>query len=65
MSRGVVLSVTEAADYLGVSRHTVYRRVEKGQIPHVRIGSRVCIPQFSLDEWLRAQAESSLSAQAR
>jgi len=42
-----------AADFLGnVSEKTVVRLVEKGDIPVVRVGTRVLIPRRALALWL-------------
>lgn len=60
-----VFSVAEAAEYLGVSRWTVYRRVEQGLLPHVKIGSRVSIPEFTLEKWLDDEARARLTPRAR
>ncbi len=35
------LTVREVAERLGVCRATVYAMVERGELPHVRIGNRV------------------------
>ncbi|HEX9049464.1 MAG TPA: helix-turn-helix domain-containing protein [Anaeromyxobacter sp.] len=38
------MSVRELAWMLGVSRATVYRGVESGVIPHVRVSNAIRIP---------------------
>lgn len=52
-----LLTVREVAERLRVSRWTVYRKVESGEIPAVRLGegkqSPVRIDPAELDEWLR------------
>jgi excisionase family DNA binding protein len=54
-----VLTVSEAAEYLGLPRRTVYRLVtEDGEIPHVRRGKKILIPRGRLDEWLGLQSSS-------
>lgn len=45
----------EAAQYLGVSRSTVYREVAAGRLPSIRIRTRLLIPEFALDRWIEAQ----------
>lgn len=55
-----VFGAEEAAAYLGVHRDTVYKWVKRGRIPHVYIGTRLAIPQWSLDRWLDAEAERSV-----
>ena len=39
------ISVTEAADILRMQRKTIYRMIERGQIPTKRIGRRYLIPR--------------------
>ncbi len=38
------VSVRELARILGVSRATVYRGVDSGEIPHVRVSNAIRIP---------------------
>lgn len=56
-----VFSVAEAARYLGISDDTVYRLIKKKKLPNVRLGSRLGIPQFTLDRWLEGEAARSLA----
>jgi excisionase family DNA binding protein len=48
------LNVTEAAEYAGVCRDTIYTAVERGELRHVRIASRrsIRLKNQWLDEWL-------------
>lgn len=48
-----VLSVKEAAEYLGVSPWTVYEYCRQGVISHRRIGRRVLINREVLGSWFR------------
>jgi excisionase family DNA binding protein len=41
-----------AAARLAVSRATLYRMVQRGELPTVRIGSAVRVPVSALDRWL-------------
>ena len=41
-----------AAERLAVSRATLYRMVQRGELPTVRIGSAVRVPVSALDRWL-------------
>lgn len=40
--------VPTAAQLLGVSRSTAYEAVRRGEIPAIRIGTRLLIPQTAL-----------------
>jgi excisionase family DNA binding protein len=56
----LVLSVEEAGKMLGLSRGLMYRAVNEGQIPCVRIGRRIVIPRALLEQMLR-ESQSRLS----
>lgn len=55
-SAPLVLTVKETARLLRLSRNKTYELVAQGCIPHVRLGRRVLIPRFGLEEWLRREA---------
>jgi excisionase family DNA binding protein len=55
----LLLRIDAAADRLSISRATLYRMIQRGEIPVVRIGSAVRIPVSALDRWLAAQTVSS------
>lgn len=54
-----VLSVREAADYLGVGVWTVYEYCRQGVIPHRKVGRRILIARRALEGWLAAGGERS------
>ena len=39
-----------------VSKNSMYAAIREGQIPHVRIGKRILIPDDALDQMARALA---------
>lgn len=43
-----VLTVTEAAELLGLSRSAAYRAAQRGDFPTLRFGSRVLVPTAPL-----------------
>jgi excisionase family DNA binding protein len=51
-----LVSVTQAAEELGVTRQAVLQRIESGSLPATRIGTSWAIPQASLDS-IRRTAE--------
>ncbi len=55
------LTVTEAATFLGVSRHFAYQAVRKGLIPSIRIGRRVLIPTQAFEQLLANVGQVALS----
>lgn len=49
-----LLSVAEAAEYLSLSRDTIYSLARDGAIPARKIGRRLMLPRARLDEWANA-----------
>ena len=52
----LVLTVAEAARLLCISRNLAYELIRQGQLPHVRLGRRILIPRFGLEEWIAREA---------
>lgn len=50
-------TVEESADYLRVSRATVFRLLQTRKIPRVRIGGRTVIRKTDLDSFLERSLE--------
>lgn len=47
------LTVAETADYLGISRWTIYRMLKDGLIPHTSFSKRVKrFDREKIDQWL-------------
>ena len=48
------LNVSEAAEYAGLSRDTIYTACERDSLRHTRVGGRrtIRIKPASIDEWL-------------
>jgi len=55
-SKKFTLSVTEAAEMLGVSRPTLYRLLQRADFPAFKVGSRTLISRDGLARWVEAQA---------
>jgi excisionase family DNA binding protein len=53
----LTLTVEEAAATLGISRAFAYEAVRRGEIPSIRIGRRVLVPQAALARMLGDQEE--------
>ncbi len=47
-----LLSVTEAAEYLSVSRTTVYRLVHAGAVPAVKVGGQLRLDRDELHTYV-------------
>ena len=57
MSEGrLVVSVTEAAQLLGISRGLAYELARAGQLPSLRLGRRLVVPRAALLTWLERAA---------
>ena len=50
----LVLSVTEAAGLLGISRGLAYELVARGELPSLRLGRRILVPRRALVALLEA-----------
>jgi excisionase family DNA binding protein len=48
----MVLTVTEAARLLGISRTHAYELVARGELAHVRLGRRIVVPKHALEALL-------------
>jgi excisionase family DNA binding protein len=54
----LALTVSEAATLVGVSRRTMYRAIEAGEIPTVQLvpGGRLYIARRALEDWLSPES---------
>ncbi|MEX1009659.1 MAG: helix-turn-helix domain-containing protein [Acidimicrobiia bacterium] len=48
----LVFSVEQAAARLGISRAFAYQLVARGELPALRLGRRIVVPRFAIDEVL-------------
>ena len=48
----LLLRIDDAAQRLSISRATVYRLIQRGELPIVRIGSAVRVRAIELDLWV-------------
>lgn len=55
-NRSLLLTVTEAAQLLRISRNLAYELVAQGQLPHVRLGRVIRVPRHGLEQWIARQA---------
>ena len=59
----LLLRIDLAAERLSVSRATLYRMIQRGELPTVRIGTAVRVPAAALERWLASQLAESGVAQ--
>lgn len=57
-----ILTVTETAAYLKISRSTVYRLLRRGTIPAFRVGCDWRFRKAEIDAWLALLARGELKA---
>lgn len=53
-SNRLVMSVTEAAELLGISRAFAYELARSQRLPAVRLGRRLVVPRKALVWWLES-----------
>jgi excisionase family DNA binding protein len=55
------LTVKEAALYLRCSPRTLYRMIQRGEIPHKRIGGGIRLRKDELEAWLEERSARAVS----
>jgi excisionase family DNA binding protein len=55
----LALTVTEAAELLGISRALAYELVARNELPSIRLGRRLVVPKVALLEMLGLRPKSS------
>jgi len=58
---GPLLSITEVCQELGMGKSWVYRRIQSGEIPSVRLGGTVKVRREDLEEYLEDQRYQPVS----
>jgi len=51
------LSIEETADFLGISKNTLYEWIVQKRIPHLKVGRLVKFRREELDEWLKKRKQ--------
>ncbi len=49
------LTVREAAAALGIGKNQAYEAVKRGEIPTIKIGSRILVPKASFEKLLNGE----------
>ena len=62
-----ILTRRETANYLGIGLTTLDKLISRkhNPLPHIRAGSRVLIPTDALDEWIKAEMNSTTTNKER
>lgn len=56
-----VFDVEQAAEYIGLSKGTVYQMARDGQIPAKKLGKQWRFHKIALDDWLIDQARGNMT----
>jgi excisionase family DNA binding protein len=51
-----LLTVSEAAKVLRISRNLAYELVAQGRLPHVRLGRVIRVPRHALERWIALES---------
>lgn len=63
-STKLLLSPDETCDMLGVRRSTLFKMLESGEIPSLKVGRLRRIPAQQLYEWVQRQVDQQIEVQA-
>jgi len=55
----ILVDITHATRLLSLSKSYLYRETKAGNIPHVKIGSRILFRISDLDAWIDSQPSAS------
>ncbi len=56
MDQQDILTIPEVAAYLKISKAKIYLMVQRGELPHIKIGKNVRVRQSDLQGWLEKHA---------
>lgn len=56
-TESAVLSVSECAKILKISRGSAYRGIIENSIPHIKIGRRILVPKLALQKMLEGNSK--------
>lgn len=55
----MLLTVSQAADFIGAGKSTAWRMVQRGELPSVKFGGSRRIPRAWLERWVEALMETA------
>lgn len=61
MEGKIAVSISEAAEMVGISRSALYPRLMSGEVPTVVIGGRRVVPVAQLREWVDSQLADQMA----
>ncbi len=60
-SQDTVLTIDELADYLKLSKSTLYHFARNGNVPGVKVGRHWRFHKAAIDEWMRKGGRFTIS----
>ena len=60
-----LLTIEELAEYLKISKHTLYKMVEKGKLPALKIANQWRFKKDKIEAWLREHENKYTSRKAK
>lgn len=61
MIQRTTLTTKEVSEYLGLSLDFVYKLARSGELPSVKVGSRVLFRVATVDKWLQEKEQESVN----
>lgn len=58
------MTMEEIADYLKVSKETIYKMAQRGQIPGSKVGNQWRFRKERVDSWLDSHSNSTVESQS-
>lgn len=58
-----LLTLEGLAKYLKISKHTLYKMLEKGEIPAFKIANQWRFKKSDIDKWIEQQRKTTLKEQ--
>ena len=59
MIEKMAYSISETADSIGLHKNTVYKLVQSGRLPAVKLGRKILISKLELSAWLAGQSSNN------
>ena len=55
-----LLNIRESAEFLNISHHTLYKLLERKEVPAAKVGGSWRFSPEMLDQWVRKRMEESM-----
>ena len=60
----MLITIDDLSSYLKISKETIYKMVQKGSIPALKVGNQWRFQKDQINNWLNEQSNMNLSKQA-